>query len=147
MWESKLWHRWTCPQNRNRFTDSHIHRLWLSRAESGEGRIGSLGFNRCKLLYIGWINNKVLLYNPGKYIQYPMVNFNGKDWIHTHTHTHTHTYIDLEKTEYTHTHTHTYIYIDFPGGSNGKESACSTGDAALIPESGRSPGEENGYRF
>ena len=56
--------------------------------------------------------------------------------IHTQTCTHTHT----------HTHTHT-IYIGFPGGSNGKESACSTGDLALIPESGRSPGERNGYRF
>ena len=33
------------------------------------------------------------------------------------------------------------------GGSVGKESACSagdTGDVGLIPESGRSPGEEHG---
>ena len=32
----------------------------------------------------------------------------------------------------------------FPGGSNGKESACNAGDLGLIPESGRSPGEGNG---
>ena len=32
----------------------------------------------------------------------------------------------------------------FPGGSDGKESACSAGDLGLIPELGRSPGEENG---
>ena len=33
----------------------------------------------------------------------------------------------------------------FPGGSDGKESACNSGDLALIPGSGRSPGEENRY--
>ena len=30
-----------------------------------------------------------------------------------------------------------------PGGSDGKESACSAGGWGLIPESGRSPGEDN----
>ena len=33
----------------------------------------------------------------------------------------------------------------FPGGSNGKESACNAGDPGLIPGAGRSPGEVNGY--
>ena len=37
------------------------------------------------------------------------------------------------------------IYRDFPGGSDGKESACSAGDLGLIPRLGRSPGEGNGY--
>ena len=32
----------------------------------------------------------------------------------------------------------------FPGGSDGKESACNEGDLGLVPGSGRSPGEENG---
>ena len=32
----------------------------------------------------------------------------------------------------------------FPGGSDGKESACNAGDLSLIPGLGRSPGEENG---
>ena len=32
----------------------------------------------------------------------------------------------------------------FPGGSAGKESACSAGDLGSIPGSGRSPGEGNG---
>ena len=31
------------------------------------------------------------------------------------------------------------------GGSDGKESSCDGGDWGLIPESGRSPGEGNGY--
>ena len=34
--------------------------------------------------------------------------------------------------------------MDFPGGSNGKASACNAGDPGLIPGSGRSPGEGNG---
>ena len=32
-----------------------------------------------------------------------------------------------------------------PWCSDGKESACNAGDLGLIPGSGRSPGEENGY--
>ena len=32
----------------------------------------------------------------------------------------------------------------FPGGSDGKESACNAGDLASIPESRRSSGEGNG---
>ena len=32
----------------------------------------------------------------------------------------------------------------FPGGSDGKESACNAGDPSLIPGLGRSPGEGNG---
>ena len=34
-----------------------------------------------------------------------------------------------------------------PGGSDGKESACSAGDQGLIPGSGRSLGEGNGNPF
>ena len=30
---------------------------------------------------------------------------------------------------------------DFPGGSDGKESACNVEDPGVIPGSGRSPGE------
>ena len=39
----------------------------------------------------------------------------------------------------------TKIPMGFPGGSAGKESACSSGDLGSIPGLGRSPGEENGY--
>ena len=34
--------------------------------------------------------------------------------------------------------------MGFPGGSDGKEYACSAGDLGSIPGSGRSPGEGNG---
>ena len=37
--------------------------------------------------------------------------------------------------------------LGFPGGSDGKESACNMGDLGLIPGSGRFPGEGNGYPF
>ena len=39
----------------------------------------------------------------------------------------------------------TPVFLGFPGGSHGKESACSVGDVGLIPGLGRSPGEGNGY--
>ena len=38
-----------------------------------------------------------------------------------------------------------YIFkLGFPGGSDGKESACNTGDLGLIPGLGRSPGKGHG---
>ena len=36
-------------------------------------------------------------------------------------------------------------YWGFPDGSDGKETACNVGDLGLISQSGRSPGEGNGY--
>ena len=35
--------------------------------------------------------------------------------------------------------------MGFPGGSDGKESACNAGDLSLILGSLRAPGEGNGY--
>ena len=37
--------------------------------------------------------------------------------------------------------------MGFPGGSDGKESACDVGDPGSIPESRRSPREGNSYPF
>ena len=37
------------------------------------------GIRRCKLLSLEWINNKVLLYSTGNYIQYLLINNNGKE--------------------------------------------------------------------
>ena len=49
----------------------------------GEGLGGATewegGVSRCKLLYIEWINNKILLYSTENYIQYAMINHNGKE--------------------------------------------------------------------
>ena len=35
--------------------------------------------------------------------------------------------------------------VSLPGGSDGKESTCNSGDPGLIPRLGRSPGEGNDY--
>ena len=40
---------------------------------------------------------------------------------------------------------HYFSQKGFPGGSNGKEFACSAGDLGLTPGLERSPGEGNGY--
>ena len=37
-----------------------------------------------------------------------------------------------------------YNLNSFPGGSDGKASACNAGDQGSIPGSGKSPGEGNG---
>ena len=37
--------------------------------------------------------------------------------------------------------------MDFPGGSDGEESACNAGDSGSIPGLGRSSGEGNGNRL
>ena len=36
------------------------------------------------------------------------------------------------------------VTVGFPGGSDGKASACNAGDPGSIPESGRSPGAGSG---
>ena len=38
-----------------------------------------VGASRCKLLYTGWVNNKILLCSTGNYIQYPVISHNGKE--------------------------------------------------------------------
>ena len=38
------------------------------------------GISKCKLLFIEWINNKVLLYSTPNYIQYPVINHSGKEY-------------------------------------------------------------------
>ena len=62
---------------------THGHREQICGCQGGGscGRDGGGGWvSRCKLLYIEWINNKVLLYSSENYIQYPMINHNGKEY-------------------------------------------------------------------
>ena len=61
-------------------THRHQRRLVVAKGERhGGGKNWQLGISGCKLLYKGWINNKVLLYSTGNYIQYPVINHNGKE--------------------------------------------------------------------
>ena len=50
-------------------------------AKSGWGeKIGSLGLGDANiLLYIEWVNNKVLLYSTENYIQHRVINHNVKE--------------------------------------------------------------------
>ena len=54
------------------------------------GKDCEAGVSRCKLLYRVWINNKVLLDSTENYIQYTVINRNGKEhermYIYKHTH-------------------------------------------------------------
>ena len=43
------------------------------------GKDWEFGISRSKLLYREWINNKVLLYITGNYVQYPIINYNRKE--------------------------------------------------------------------
>ena len=49
---------------------------------AGGGKDWEFAVSRRKLLYTEWINNKVLLYSTGNYIQYPVIKHNGKEYIH-----------------------------------------------------------------
>ena len=52
----------------------------VTKGERGWGGINwEFGNSRYKLLYIKYINNKVLLYSTGIYLQYPVINHNGKE--------------------------------------------------------------------
>ena len=63
-------------------TESQTY-LWLPRWGGGE-MDWEFGIRRSKLLHLEWINNKALLYSTGNYIQYPVINRNGKEYTHTH---------------------------------------------------------------
>ena len=53
----------------------------LFRSEGGRGGLDwEFETSRCTLLYGKWISCKVLLYSIGKYIQYPVINHNGKEY-------------------------------------------------------------------
>ena len=57
------------------------NRLVVAKGESAGGEMEcEVMVSRCKLLYIEWINNKVLLDSTENYVQYPMINHNGKEY-------------------------------------------------------------------
>jgi len=57
------------------------NRLVIAKGEEGRRDMDwEFGVSRYKLLYIGWINNKALLYSTGNYIQYLLINHNGNEY-------------------------------------------------------------------
>ena len=77
--ESKILHKWTYIQKRNRFIEKT---LMVAKEDGGGGQVNwKVGVSKCKLLYIEWIHNKAyLLCSTGNYIKYPMINHNGKEY-------------------------------------------------------------------
>ena len=70
----------TETNSRTRGTD-----LWLPKGWwVGGGMEQEVGVSRCKLFCTEGTNNKVILYSTGNYIQYPMINHNGKDYENTY---------------------------------------------------------------
>ena len=66
-------------KQQNVVSQTHTHREQTCGCQGG-GKDWEFGISRCILLYIEWINNKVLLYSTGNYIPYPVINHNGKDY-------------------------------------------------------------------
>ena len=61
---------------------NHGHEELTGGCQGGgvQGRMEwEVGVSKCKLLCIEWINSKVVLYSTENYIQYPMINHNGKN--------------------------------------------------------------------
>ena len=53
--------------------------LKIKFIKNGGGMDWEFRISRCKLAHTGCINNKVLLYSTGNYIQYPVINLNEKN--------------------------------------------------------------------
>ena len=50
----------------------------VAKGRGGRGRGWEFRVSRCKLLHVGWINSKVLVYSKRNYIQYPVIKHNRK---------------------------------------------------------------------
>jgi len=61
-------------------TYRYREQTWGCQGGGGRGGMDwEFGIRRCRVLYTGWINNKVLLYSIGNYVQHPVTNHNGKE--------------------------------------------------------------------
>ena len=74
-----IWHKWTYLENRNRCTDIKNRCVVVKGEGLGEGEIGSLRLAETKY-YRGWTNNRVLPYSTGDYVQYSVIDHNGKEY-------------------------------------------------------------------
>ena len=76
--------RWNLKYDKNEViykteTGSQTEVLMVANGEEGGGgKDWEFGNSTCNLVYIGWIDNTVLLYGKGNYIQYAVINHNGK---------------------------------------------------------------------
>ena len=61
---------------------THKYKEQIDRCQrEGEGgKDWEFGISRCKLVYMGWINNKVLFCSTGNSSQYPVISHSGKEY-------------------------------------------------------------------
>ena len=59
-------------------TETHSHREQTCSCQGKKGL--EFGMSKCKLSYVKHINDKVLLHSTGNYIQYSVINHNGKEY-------------------------------------------------------------------
>ena len=71
------YHMWNLS-GKQKWTQGRREQTSVCQGGRSWGRAG-LGVWGYKLLYVEWINNKVLPYSTGNYIQYPVINHNGKE--------------------------------------------------------------------
>ena len=74
--ESKIWRKWNCLWNRLKDIKNRL----VGAKQVGEGKDWEFGISRCRLLYIGWISNKVLLCSIGNCTHYSVINYNGTEY-------------------------------------------------------------------
>ena len=81
MWNLKYGTNKPIFKTETRLTD--IERRLVAKGEGGgRGRMDwEFRIGRCKLLYLEWIYNKVLLCSPRNYIQSPGINHNVKEYL------------------------------------------------------------------
>ena len=57
------------------------NRLVVAKGEGvGGGMEWEVGISRCRLLYVEWISSKALLYGTENYVQYTIIDHNGKEY-------------------------------------------------------------------
>ena len=72
---------WTLKYDTNELiyeTETYSETQRTDKGDEG-GMNWESGVSRYKLLYIVWINNKVLWYSTRNSIQHPVINHNGKE--------------------------------------------------------------------
>ena len=65
--DTKIWHKWTFLQNRNRLMNMESRHVVTKGEEGRSGMAWEFGVSRCELLHLEWINNKFLLYSTRNY--------------------------------------------------------------------------------
>ena len=84
----------------------HRHREQICVTKGRRGGLdGEFGVSQCKVLHLEWIDNKVLLYTAGNYIQSPGINQNETECtyvcvcIYIYTYVYVHSQLPLQETQ------------------------------------------------